>query len=243
MKKQLLILGLFLFCVLDFAFAQTDFEKYKQEQQQKLGAYQKENQENFKRYKDSLNQKYAEYLAKQWENFNLIKSEPPIKTPIPNPPVFDNETPKPEPTEIPIIEPKPTPKPKPMDEPKPIEKPQPPPPVDKFPLKTVFFGTNIELKDINKPSVRLSGVSEKDVANYWKALATLPQVYEWMDELLRVRNNLQLNEWGSYQLLNKLFSVYFPQGNKMKKLFFRFSCSINLVIALKSDVLTMNLYH
>lgn len=215
--KQTTILFLTLFCVHFFTFAQGSYEDYVKQQQQAFTNYTQTQKENYKKYVDSLNQKYAEYLAQQWKNFELFKNDPLIKNPIPKPPIFDNSLPTPEPVEIPIIKPKPEPKPQPIEEPKPVP---PPAPVDKYPIKTVFFGTTISLKEMPKSTIHLLGTSEKEVAGYWSALAKVPHYADWKNEALRLKNDLQLNEWGLYQLLNRLFLAYFPQGNENEQVFF-----------------------
>jgi hypothetical protein len=175
----------------------------------------------FKKYQDSINQQFAVYLAENWKKFNLLKSPPPITDPIPKPPVFDENTPKPKPQEIPVIKPQPpAPQPKPLPEEKPVPPPPAPQPIEQYPLKTVFFGTNISLKEVPKSTIHLTGISEKQVANYWLALAKLPYYGEWKSEALRLKDELHLNDWGLYLLVNKLFSIYFPQGNNNEQVIF-----------------------
>ena len=211
MKKilfNLLICGLFT----NIAVAQTDFQKYVQQQQAEFNKYAQQVDNDFKAYRDSLNQSFASYLAKEWKNFNLQKPEPLIKKPIPVPPVYAPIQEEPQPTEIPIEEPLPV-----VEEPQPIEpepvKPEPTPvSPPEYPVRATFFGTTISLKELPKSSLSLSGVSEKEVATCWRTLSQLPH-YEWESEVQRLKTQLYLNDWGVYQLLNLLFEEYFPQGN------------------------------
>ncbi|MDR1340017.1 MAG: hypothetical protein LBK58_08210, partial [Prevotellaceae bacterium] len=64
-----------------------------------------------------------------------------------------------------------------------------------------------------------TGVSEKDIASYWNALNRLPYS-EWMNEIRRIKTELNLNDWGMYQLTEKLFTVYFPDGTANEQLVF-----------------------
>ena len=81
MKKLTTVIILVLFFTFDgteTVFAQkpqTDFEKYKQEQQQAFTNYQQTNRENFKKYKDSLNFAYSEYLKKEWKVFLFLNED------------------------------------------------------------------------------------------------------------------------------------------------------------------------
>jgi hypothetical protein len=188
-----------------------DFEKYKQERHTVISRYAQQLQEDFKSYRDSINQEYAAYLEKQWKSFNLQKKEPPIKTPIPVPPVYDPVVPKPEPEKVPVIgEPEPF-KPLPQeDTTSPIE-PQPPVEIPQYPVKANLFGTQIALKGFSKKVKSLAGVSEKEVATYWSVLSKQPYD-EWTDDIMRIKADLKLNDWGIYLLINKLFEVYFPTG-------------------------------
>jgi hypothetical protein len=68
-------------------YAQNDFDKYLKEQRAVFERYKLQEQDNFNRYRDSINREYAAYLEKQWEVFKLQKEEPPIKNPVPEPPV------------------------------------------------------------------------------------------------------------------------------------------------------------
>jgi len=175
---------------------------------------------------DSLNQRFAEDLARDWRSFDLTKSEPPIRTPILEPPVFDPETDvAPEPIRVPIAR---TPQPPPAElQPRPVELPVitptptpiPLPPVQQV-FRTTFFGTAITLPETPRPNIRLAGVSEREVADYWLALSNLPYYTDWLDEALRLKSELRLNDWGLFQLLNNLFSVYFPQGNENEQVVF-----------------------
>lgn len=231
MNRIILSLTL-LFCVATKAFAQNEsshqdylkklnksYTEYLTNEEEKLNQYIDSIDREYVEYLDSLNRQYAEYLAQEWVHFDLQKPEPPIKNPIRTPPVFNVNTPKPAPNQLPLVTPKPAPVPQPQPAPQP-EPPAPPVPVDNYPLKTTFFGTSIALKDIPKLTLRLSGTSEYDIAGYWTALSQLPHYTAWIDEMLRLKNELRLNDWGVYQLLNKLFAVYCPQGSENEQVIF-----------------------
>jgi len=206
MKQKILLLSI-LFCVQNIIFAQTDFEKYKQEQQQKFEEYQKENQEKLKRYKDSLNLAYSEFLKKEWKNYNLTKPEPPIKTPIPTPPVFDNTKPKPEPEKIPNTPITPKPEPRPFPTPKPEPKPEP-----EKTIHSTFFGTDIQLQKLSKIPTILSDISNNEIGIYWAELTEI-QYLDIANDALRIKSELNLNDWGLYQLLGTIFKTHKPNGS------------------------------
>ena len=199
--------------------AQTDFEKYKQQQQKEFADYVQQQQDNFKQYRDSLNLVYANYLEKEWQRFDLQKPKPLINKPVPEPPVYDNTTPKPKEEELPVAPPPPV---KPAPEPKPQPQPTPPPtpaPAPQRYINSAFFGTKIGVREMVLSSPSLANVSEKEVAQYWKALTGMPY-WEMVEEAKQLQTTLRLNDWGLYLLLQQLFAAYFPQGTANEEVIF-----------------------
>ena len=195
--------------------AQSAFEKYATEQRAAFADYKQQKGEDFKRYSDSLNLAFASYLEKEWKNYDLQKPKPLIEKSVVTPPIYDNTTPPPTPEEVlvlssPIVLEPVTPKPE--YEPQPAPKPQ-------NSISTVFFGTSIGLKNITLPSVRLSGITEKDIAQYWKMLTGIPYT-DMTDDVGRIKSELRLNDWGVYQLLNSLFKVYFSSGTNNEQVIY-----------------------
>jgi hypothetical protein len=188
--------------------AQGDFETYYREQQKAFSQYAQKEQKDFKNYRDSVNRAFATFLEQAWQTYPLAKSKPPIVNPIPAPPTYDLITPRPAPQKVPVLTPPPAPAP-PVVIPPPT--PTPTPEETNYPVKTNFFGTPLSLKSIAPPTTHLTGVSEKEVAAYWLALSKMPYL-DWASEAMRIKMELRLNDWGLYQLLNKLFEVYVPHG-------------------------------
>lgn len=216
--KKYLVIALVVLCV-SKSNAQNTFQDFAKQQQSDFAKYAKKNQDDFKKYHDSLNIEYAKFLEKEWKNFNLQKTAPPLKKPIPTPPIFDSTLFKPIPKKLPMITTpaqfKPLPIAVPLVTPTPI-----PLPKVKNDIKALFFGTRIYLETTDKPDIHLTGISEKEVAAYWIALSRLPYYNNWISEVLRIKSELQLNDWGVYQLLNSFFSVYFPQGSANEQVIF-----------------------
>jgi hypothetical protein len=216
--------------------AQDDFDKYVRERRTAFERYKQQEQDKFNRFRDSVNREYAAWLEKRWDVFKLQKEEPPIKTPVSEPPVYDLTAPKPTPAKIPVItpsEPLPplTPTKPPPTQPLPTQplptQPLPPakpqPPTEQRPdnvVKAVFFGTPIVVKEFSQQRPKpMAGVSEKDVAAYWSALNKLPY-NEWVNEIRQIATDLNLNDWGIYLLTEKLFTVRFPTGTVNEQVVF-----------------------
>jgi hypothetical protein len=229
MKKIILLIIIFvsLYSTSSGQKDNSDFREYIKKQREEFDRHKQQIRKDFENYRDSINREYASFLEKRWKVFDMQKEEPPIKTPIAVPPVYDPVAPKLEPVKTPVLEqPQPAPvKPVPEEKPvqpvkKPEEKPQPQPVTPQYPVKTEFFGTSISLKAFTQPSIRrLTDVSEKEVAVYWNSLSK--QLYtEWSSEIQRISTELNLNDWGLYQIINKLFTVYFPKGTTNEQTIF-----------------------
>ncbi|NDV59250.1 hypothetical protein D0T85_14185 [Bacteroides sp. 519] len=195
------------------AQSKQDFLEYIQKRQAEFDKYSQQVENDFKAYRDSINQAFGAYLAKEWKSFDLQTPEPPIKKPISVPPVYKPLQPLPKPVKaVPPIAP--------IEKPKPLPIVVPIPEISlQYPIKATFFGTNISLKDLPQSTLQLSGITEREVAACWLTISKLPH-YEWEEETMRIKQELNLNDWGVYQLLNTLFDVYFPQGSNNAQVVF-----------------------
>jgi hypothetical protein len=147
-----LLLFVVLICFFSVTSAQkntgkSEFQEYVRRQRAEFESYKQEIHKNFENYRDSINREYASFLEQKWKVFDMQKEDPPIKTPVPAPPVYDPSAPKLEPEKTPVITPpqpplpaekKPRPQPDkstPPKKPLPVEeKPKPDKPVPQPPL-------------------------------------------------------------------------------------------------------------
>jgi hypothetical protein len=198
--------------------AQNDAEKYIKEQQAAFNQYAKISQEQFNKYRDSVNAEFAKYLREKWEEFDLQQKERSFK-PMPAPPVYDPTKPQETPNPVPL-KPAPEEKPQPVpDKPAPQPVPQPAPKPAVHPVKTVFFGKEMGVQSFSVSAGRLSGVSENEVANYWLSLSK-QQTNILIDDILRLKNELKLNDWGMYLLINQLFQTHFSGRSENEEVVF-----------------------
>ena len=96
MKQALIAIALLL--VASQLSAQTDFETYKRQQQQKLKEYNQQKQDfktytqkqrkEFEAYRAKLNAEYAEYMSKAWTAYRSSKAIPVPECPEPVKPVL-----------------------------------------------------------------------------------------------------------------------------------------------------------
>ena len=217
MKRSWLLLGLVLTCTGVYSQTEDDFEKYAREQEAAFNEYVRTEEERFKAYNDSINREFGRYLAEVWPDYPLTKKEPPIKNPIP-PDTYVPGDPRPDPMRYPVrgeIEPPALPVPPTHDDrrkltPVPMEVPK---------LKADFYGTTVTLRRTSYALPPLNGVDEKSVAAYWNNLSRLPYT-EWAGSVKQYKAELSLNDWGMYQLINRVFKAYFPQGTANEQVVF-----------------------
>ena len=219
MGKYLLICTA-LFLNIHWIYAQDDFEKYVREQEMAFRKYAAKEDAAFKAYNDSINKAFGRYLAETWPDCPLIKPELPIKNPVPLTKV-DPDKERMSPFRQPVkgeME-------RPLNRPSSIPKwdkehyPIPKAPHINKGLRMDFFGAECALL---KPSFifpHLDGVDEKAVSNYWIALSECPHV-EWRAQIMKLREELQLNDWGTYLLINEVYATYVPHGTENEQVVF-----------------------
>lgn len=219
MKKYLLVFVV-LFLGLQCLYAQNDFEKYVREQETAFRKYAAKEDEAFKAYNDSINKAFGRYLAEAWPDCPLTKSEPPIEKPVPFTEV-DPDKERTLPFRQPVIGEMELPFRKPSSIPKWDKEHYPVPKIPRLSmgLKMNFFGTECVLLRPSFVLPRMSGVNEKSVSDYWNALSDCPHV-EWRSQVMKLREDLQLNDWGIFLLINEIFSTYAPHGTENEQVVF-----------------------
>lgn len=219
MRKYWLVIIVLLFSVHSL-YAQTDFEKYVREQELAFRKYAAEEDVAFKAYNDSINKAFGRYLAETWPDCPLVKSEPPITNPVPITKVNPDKE-----RMLPFRQPVKDEKEKLLRRTPTIPKwnkehyPLPKAPRVHLGLKMDFFGTECAML---KPSFTLPclrGVDEKAVSDYWIALSECPHV-EWRAQIVKLREELQLNDWGTYLLINEVYTTYAPYGTENEQVVF-----------------------
>ena len=210
-----------LFVNVHVLYAQDDFEKYVREQEMAFRKYAAKEDAAFKAYNDSVNKAFGRYLAETWPDCPLVKLEPPITDPVP----LTKVTPDKE-RMSPFRQPVTDEREKPLTKrPSVIPKrdsghyPVPKAPRVSMGLKMDFFGTECALLKFSYTLPRLAGVDEKAVSNYWTALSECPHV-EWRSQIMKLREDLQLNDWGTFLLINEMYSTYVPDGSENEQVVF-----------------------
>lgn len=201
-----------------------DMAKFRQKQLADMRKFTEERLTDMTQYRDSINARYADFLEKSWESFRLLRQGRSF-APMPEPPVCDpHDSVPPDDVELPVIELEPlppvAPTPVTVDPALPEPIPEPVPVESKKMIAAHFFGTRVQVTAAGGACGRLSGVSEREVAAYWKSLSAMP-VASWIADAQRLGRELKLDDWGNFQLMNTLFKAYLPGGTENERVVFQ----------------------
>jgi hypothetical protein len=225
MKKNLfLILVLTLICNIT-AVAQT-FEEYMKQQQQQYNNYVKEQQEGMQKlqqeYNDFVkkrNEEFAKYLEKEWTNYDAFKANKPVDAPKPPDPVkYEPPTAAPTPVKV-IVKEQPVVLPPKAEQERPQLLPIPDKAVRRLEVPIDFFGQNLLIKtDPRLIDFSLGKPGQNEVARFWRKVTET----NYGDVLLQmnvIKEQLNLNDWGMYQLINQFSARISPNNNNTKILY------------------------
>ena len=225
MKKNLfLILVLTLTCI--FPVGAQTFEEYMKQQQQQYNSYVKEQQEGmlklqqeFNDFVRKRNEEFAKYLEKEWINYDAIKANKPVEAPKPpNPLKYESPKTAPAPVKVVVREQPVIVLPKAEQ-----ERPQPVPVLDKtirrLEVPVDFFGQNLLVKtDPRLLDFTLGKPGQNEVGRFWRKMTES----NYGDVLLQfnlLKEQLNLNDWGMYQLINQFSARIAPGNNNTKTLY------------------------
>lgn len=171
---------------------EEDFEKFK-------NASKKE----FQQYKDERDKEFADLLKKSWTTFDLENSKEPPKVPLPpkQPEKLPQAPKQNDDKKIPSI--------KPVsiifstDEP--VIKITPNNQNHLLPLnkKISFYNVDITIDYQTEMISHCSEINEKGVSDYWNTLSNTNYPF-LLEEINNIGSKLQLNDWGYFDLINKI---------------------------------------
>ena len=201
--KQHLLFFVILFSSSLFAQQQT-YEQNKAEQQAKYQKYKSDKQKEYDAYRQKINADYAAYMKKHWAEYKSYAAKhKPKDQDSPAPTVKKNDEPK----GTDEIRYKLVIKLVPYEVPDPVAPIDVPPAEDKPQFKFMFHGTQcgVHLNDALKYS--LQDASEQAASDMWQHLSD--PVYDGViADCLRLRNELQLADWGYINLLQTMTNSF-----------------------------------
>ena len=207
--KRIVVCSIFtlLFCL---SFGQnTDYDKHREEMQQKWNQHVSATQKEYADFRDRLNAAYAERMKANWKTFQLRAAKPnPEKPDPPKPVVKEND--KPAPTQsLPVKE---------VVKPVEPEIPQPVQPIVRPEKEEVpqfsfqFHHTPCEVHLQYNQMFTLPDASESSASNAWKRMSENGFDIVAAD-CLRYREQFSLNDWGYIELAKTLSEKFLGKGS------------------------------
>lgn len=198
MKRILILLGMVFSMMLE-CHAQNN-----NKQKSAFDEWRQAIHEDFDTFRNQIMEEYATFVENPWKEFKEQKPEPLPK---------DDKTPPvviPEDKKIPIpVEPTPIKIDEIVDPLPVIPQPQPVEPIEEVPVvvesyvETVLYGTPVSVRFDQEQKIRLTGISESDVANAFRQCANENNNNTIVD-CLNLRDKYQLCDWAYLKLLEKV---------------------------------------
>ena len=210
-KRMLFVASVLLYTV-SLLHAQDDFQKWLEKDQKQFNAFLSEEDKAF-----------SDFLKQEWQPFNSLKGTKRDQAPKP----VELPKAKEKPAEEPKVKPKPIRKlpdvPKePIVLPKPKPKPVRHPIVKRFTF--TFMNVPLELdyeKDFN---LQLSGekINNKTIGTAWQVMSSSPGYKKMVEQLIALRKDMALNDWGWMQLVQSFAKQVMPKSENKQILFIWF---------------------
>ncbi|MDE6294640.1 MAG: hypothetical protein K2M03_01100 [Muribaculaceae bacterium] len=193
-----------LFCC-QTAVAETPFEKYQREADEKFDQYREQKRKEFESYRKRVNEEFAKYLEERWVEAEVKPAQNAPEIPSPAPVIIDEDDSKvvpalPEELVINDI----------IDLTNPQPQPQPFEPIEDIveenvsPEMTVrLYGTDFSLRKPDLSGFGTSFGTREEIARGWKWLSD-DRTNNLINDCLRLREDSKLCDWVYLNLLQKV---------------------------------------
>ncbi|MCL2074426.1 MAG: hypothetical protein FWH18_10915 [Marinilabiliaceae bacterium] len=214
------IIRLILLLATTSLFAQSDFDKFKEQSLNEFKQFSEQQEKDFNAFRDKVNADYADFLRNRWEEMKSFNGTPAPLPPEPIAPVVvepeKKHTADPLPFEKIIPPPTQEPRPQPIvpslltqpDIPDPLKEDKPTIKPDKSTFSFLFYNTECNIKLTNDMRFSLHDISEQSVSQVWKTLSK-PKYETLITESLLLRDKLNLSDWGYIMLLKEMTEKFF----------------------------------
>ena len=208
MKSLTLAVIFVVFPLVVFAQKRT-FEQFKTGQQEKYQYYKSDKQKQYDAYRQKINADYAAYMAKKWEQYQSVAAKKrPKDQDLPQPVIkMTDELPSTDEIRYKLVI-----KLVPYEVPEPVVPIDEPPTEDKPDFCFMFHGTPCEVHLNNTLKYALQGHSEQDASGMWQHLSD-PKYDAVIADCLRLRDELQLADWGYINLIQALTQGFFGSNS------------------------------
>lgn len=206
MKKIIFVLASTLFCCHPAVYAQDNSDL-----RQLFDAFRQETRGQFVHFRDSINREYANYLTQLWEEFDIQQPKAVPQKPQPVDDLHAQPSENRQPVELQIEDIVPT-----QDEiyaPPIMEDTRKKSGPATEPLHLSYYGMPLEVSRLEGFNATLSSMEEAQVADYWLRLSQTAY-FKLINELITIRDELNLNDWALYLLLEQVGESCFPTNQQ-----------------------------
>ena len=193
------------------------FEEYSARKKSEFNQYMVQKKTEFEQYRQRLNEEFAARLNGEWKQY---RSEPKIALPSnpkpPKPTVADK--PKPSvPAKVPVKSVVP-PEKKIADVPVTLPKIDRRKPAQEYPVRFTFYNTACGIDKFDTSTLPFSSTDNAAISKAWKRLTANGNLEPLLADCLRLREEMQLCDWGFLQLVDKVAGTLYP-GSSDKQAF------------------------
>lgn len=196
-------------CLCPVNSAAQTFEEFRQEKKAEFDKFRKEKQTEFEQYRQRLNEEYAAFINSKWETFREEKAKEPTMKPKPASPDIARDGKDNTPKRLNIdkvVPPEPAIKDVPVTLPKRSE-------VKKnYPVRFTFFNTPCGIDRFDTSLLAITRTDNASLANAWQRLTANEQLTPLVNDCLRLREELQLCDWGYLLLVEKVAATLYPDS-------------------------------
>lgn len=190
------------------------FEEYAARQREEFEKYKIVKKTEFEQYRQRLNEDFAAKLGGEWKQYRTEpKKQLPTTPKPPKPSVVDKGKPA-STTKVPVQTIVP-PEKKIPDIPVTLPSIDRHTPAKQYPINFTFYNTPCGIEKFDISLVNLSSTDNSAVSKAWKQLTANGNLEPLLADCLRLREEMQLCDWGFMQLVAKVAAILYP--NSMDK--------------------------
>lgn len=211
MRRISLALGV-IFLIMVSANAQTNksesFEEYAARKKYEFNTYKQQKKTEFEQYRQRLNEEFAARLSGEWKQYRPEpKRERAANPKPPTPSAVDKNRPT-APVKVPVKSVVP-PEKKIADVPVTLPKIDRRKPAQEYPVRFNFYNTPCGIGEFDKSTLTFTSVDNAAISKAWKRLTDNGNLEPLLTECLRLREDMQLCDWGFLQLVDKVAATLY----------------------------------
>lgn len=213
MKKTITATLLLILAQTTCISAQTspgNFERFRQEKTEEFMKWRQEKQTEFEKYRQRLNEEFADMMERSWKNYGSTAPEKRRERSEPVKPLDADNVKISQPREIPVDVVTPPERAIP-DIPVTLPKVTPGRQVT-YPVTFTFYHTTCGINTFDTSALSFNDLSSKSLSTAWRRLSNSGATSQLLDDCLRLREELNLCDWGFMKLIETMAAKLYPRS-------------------------------